>query len=110
MTEATVGPLNEELETLYRDLLDAWNRRDVAGFAELFAPGGHAVGFDGSEMDGPEEIRSSLEGIFGDHQTVAVRRDGAWHIVLWHNTPAAFHGRPEAREALKDGLRVLIPR
>jgi hypothetical protein len=43
MTEATVGPLNEELETLYRDLLDAWNRHDAAGFAELFAPGGHAV-------------------------------------------------------------------
>jgi hypothetical protein len=41
---------------------------------------------------------------------VAVRLDGRWRIALWHNTPAAFHGREEAREALKSELRVLIPR
>ena len=151
MTEATAYPLHD-VQTLYQALLDAWNHRDAAAFAELFTPEGHAVGFDGSEMDGPDEIRSSLEGIFADHQTatyvgkirsvrrvgeaalllavagmippdgtdlnenlaiqsmVALPRDGAWRTVLWHNTPAAFDGRPDAREALKNELRALIPR
>jgi uncharacterized protein (TIGR02246 family) len=26
---------------------------------------------------------------------VAVHRDGAWRIALFHNTPAQYHGRPE---------------
>jgi uncharacterized protein (TIGR02246 family) len=36
---------------------------------------------------------------------VASRRDGRWRIELFHNTPAAFHGRPEERQKLTDELR-----
>jgi uncharacterized protein (TIGR02246 family) len=36
---------------------------------------------------------------------VAARRDGRWRIDLFHNTPAAFHGRPEERQKLTDELR-----
>jgi uncharacterized protein (TIGR02246 family) len=36
---------------------------------------------------------------------VAARRDSRWRIELFHNTPAAFHGRPEEREKLTDELR-----
>lgn len=36
---------------------------------------------------------------------VASRRDGHWRIDLFHNTPAAFHGRPEECLALTDELR-----
>lgn len=36
---------------------------------------------------------------------VAARRDGKWRIELFHNTPAAYHGRPEAGEALTEELR-----
>jgi len=36
---------------------------------------------------------------------VAVREDGEWRIALFHNTPAAYHGRPEASEALTEELR-----
>ncbi len=36
---------------------------------------------------------------------VAARRDGRWRIELFHNTPAAFHGRPEERQQLTDELR-----
>jgi uncharacterized protein (TIGR02246 family) len=40
------------------------------------------------------------------HQTVvATTRDGEWRIVLFQNTPAQFHGRPELAEALTDELR-----
>jgi len=145
-------PNATEVEALYGRLLDAWNRTDAHTFASLFAVDGHAVGFDGSEMDGADEIRSSLEGIFADHRPatyigktrsvrtlssevallravagmipsggsdlnenltiqslIAVRHDDVWRIALWHNTPAAFHGRPEAREALMNELRAVIP-
>jgi hypothetical protein len=31
-----------------------------------------------------------------------------WHIVQFQNTPAQFHGRPEAGEALTSELRALV--
>jgi uncharacterized protein (TIGR02246 family) len=36
---------------------------------------------------------------------VAQRDDSGWRVVLYQNTPAAFHGRPEAREAMAEELR-----
>lgn len=40
---------------------------------------------------------------------VAERRDGTWRIVLYQNTPAQFHGRPELVESLTDELRRELP-
>jgi uncharacterized protein (TIGR02246 family) len=62
--EDAAGP-----EQLHGILLERWNERDPAGFAALFEPEGHSVGFDGSEMHGPAEIESMLEQIFADHET-----------------------------------------
>jgi uncharacterized protein (TIGR02246 family) len=56
---------------VYTELLDAWNRRDAAAFAALFAPDGHVTGFDGSQMHGPTAIASELGAIFGGHPTSA---------------------------------------
>lgn len=39
---------------------------------------------------------------------VAVKRDDQWKVALFHNTPAAFHGRPEAVAQLTDELRHLL--
>lgn len=39
---------------------------------------------------------------------VAVRQGDRWQIALYHNTPAAFHGRPEASQALTEELRRLL--
>jgi uncharacterized protein (TIGR02246 family) len=40
------------------------------------------------------------------HQTVVASRDGGeWQIVLFQNTPAQFHGRPELVERLTAELR-----
>ena len=55
----------------YSRVLDAWNRRDAVGFAALFTPTANVVGFDGSQMNGPEEIASALRSIFRDHPTAA---------------------------------------
>lgn len=41
---------------------------------------------------------------------VAVRAGDAWKAALLQSTPAAFHGRPEAAEALTAELRSLLPR
>jgi uncharacterized protein (TIGR02246 family) len=41
---------------------------------------------------------------------VAVRRSDGWRIMLFHNTPAQFHGRPEAVEALTSELRAELNR
>lgn len=39
---------------------------------------------------------------------VAVQQAGVWRIVLYQNTPAQFHGRPQAVEELTAELRALI--
>ena len=53
----------------YTKLLAAWNARDAAGMAQLFAEGGAQVGFDGSEAQGPRTIHEKLAPIFRDHPT-----------------------------------------
>jgi uncharacterized protein (TIGR02246 family) len=39
---------------------------------------------------------------------VVVKRDGAWRIALFQNTPAAYHGRPELSEQLTEELRQVL--
>jgi len=40
---------------------------------------------------------------------VAVRQGDHWRIALYQNTPAQFHGRPEAADQLTEELRSLLP-
>jgi uncharacterized protein (TIGR02246 family) len=39
---------------------------------------------------------------------VAAQRDGQWRIVLFQNTPAQFHGRPELAQQLTEELRQVL--
>jgi uncharacterized protein (TIGR02246 family) len=49
---------------------------------------------------------SDLEPARNAHQTlVAAKQDGEWRIVLFQNTPAQFHGRPDLAERLTQELR-----
>lgn len=42
------------------------------------------------------------------HQTVvAERQDAQWQVVLFQNTPAQFHGRPELVERMTRELQVI---
>jgi len=59
------------IRALYHQLLDAWNQRDAKAFAGLFELRGNVVGFDGSTMNGRDEIEQSLGGIFADHPTAS---------------------------------------
>ncbi|MGE5140976.1 MAG: SgcJ/EcaC family oxidoreductase [Rudaea sp.] len=56
---------------LYRGILDAWNAHDAGAMAAKFAEDGNIVGFDGSQMNGRQEIESQLRQVFRDHVTAA---------------------------------------
>ena len=58
-----------QIEELYERILDGWNRRSAEDFAAGFAEAGSIVGFDGSQVDGRDEIRGHLAPIFADHPT-----------------------------------------
>ena len=51
---------------------------------------------------GQDDLLPALNAV---QSLVAVQREGQWRIALFQNTPAAFHGRPEAVEALTEELR-----
>lgn len=137
---------------LYQRLLSAWNARDAKAYAALVHEKGSVIGFDGSQMNGRNEVESSLRRIFSDHptatyvarirdirllgadvslllaavgmvppggsdldpsknaiQSLTAQRDaGRWQIANFQNTPAAFHGRPEAGQHLTDELRQVL--
>ena len=39
---------------------------------------------------------------------VAAKRNGEWRIVLFQNTPAQLHGRPELVREMTEELRQLL--
>jgi uncharacterized protein (TIGR02246 family) len=57
------------VETLYRQLLEAWNRQDAQSYAALFSGDANVIGFDGSQMDGRAAIEQEISRIFRDHKT-----------------------------------------
>lgn len=60
---------SKEVQSVYKQLLDAWNNRNARGMADLFTEDGESIGFDGSQSIGREEIFSHLNPIFEHHQT-----------------------------------------
>jgi uncharacterized protein (TIGR02246 family) len=73
----------DQVLSIYRRLLEAWNRRDPDAFASLFAA--NAV-----------------------QSLVVVIDAGRRRIALLHNTPAAFHGRPHLGEQLTEELAEVV--
>ncbi|KIL42331.1 methionyl-tRNA formyltransferase [Gordoniibacillus kamchatkensis] len=63
--------ISDEVQALYRQLLEAWNNRSARGMADLFAEEGEMIGYDGSQAFGPDEIYSHLHPIFEHHPTAA---------------------------------------
>ena len=138
-----------QVRLLYQELLKNWNNNNADGFANLFAPDGNSVGFDGSQMNGREEIKNQIKEIFKNHKVssyvgiireirqlsptvflvrgdagmvppgqnkikpdvnsiqsmIAQILDGNFLIALFHNTPAAFHGRPQLSQQLTQELQ-----
>jgi uncharacterized protein (TIGR02246 family) len=62
----------------------------------------HAIA--GLVPPGQTQIRAEANA----HQTlVAEERNGRWHIVLFQNTPAQFHGRPHLVEQMTRELQAI---
>ena len=52
--------------------------------------------------------KSAINPVTNSHQTVvAEKQDGEWSIVLFQNTPAQFHGRPELVEEMTRELQTI---
>jgi uncharacterized protein (TIGR02246 family) len=60
---------DRESRELYRQLLEAWDKRNARDFALLFASDGNIVGFDGTQVFGQTDIGAHLSEIFSHHQT-----------------------------------------
>jgi uncharacterized protein (TIGR02246 family) len=59
----------DDVTDLYQRLIAGWNENDADAMAAAIAPDGLMIGFDGSQMEGPEAIASELGRIFADHET-----------------------------------------
>ncbi len=56
------------VETVYRNLLDRWNRGDASGFRSLFRDDASLVGFDGTTIETAARIEEHMAAIFADHE------------------------------------------
>ncbi|MDR7074386.1 SgcJ/EcaC family oxidoreductase [Fictibacillus barbaricus] len=59
----------KKVQDLYLNFLDAWNDRSARGMADYFIADGEMIGFDGSQVNGREDVYSHLHPIFENHPT-----------------------------------------
>jgi hypothetical protein len=54
---------------------------------------------------GQKELNPAVSAI---QSVVLVEDGGEWRVALLHNTPAAFHGRPEMAQQLTEELTEVV--
>lgn len=59
----------EAVANVYRRLIDGWNSNNATEMAHAVAHDGLVIGYDGSQMQGRDQIRDELGGVFQHHQT-----------------------------------------
>src|SRR4051812_20412004 len=64
----SVGNEESKVRSLYHSLIEAWNENKANEYADLFTTNASVVGFDGSQMNSREEIRSQIGAIFKHHK------------------------------------------
>jgi uncharacterized protein (TIGR02246 family) len=57
--------------SLYSRLIEGWNAQDADAMAAAMAADGLVIGFDGSQMDGRDQVANELGAVFADHETAA---------------------------------------
>jgi uncharacterized protein (TIGR02246 family) len=101
-TPATVV---EHLASIFRDHEPAryvWKIREIRDLGSGVALLRSVVGM---VPPGAADINPEVNAVQG---LVAVRSDDGWRLAHFQNTPAAFHGRPEAAAELTAELRALL--
>ncbi|MGY1718857.1 MULTISPECIES: SgcJ/EcaC family oxidoreductase [unclassified Blastococcus] len=64
-------PQDAQIQALYAEFIDGWNRRSGAAVAAGFADDGDIIGFDGSHHRGRLSIAADLRQVFTSQQTPA---------------------------------------
>jgi len=59
------------IEKLHEELLTYWNTQNASGMASLFTKDANVIGFDGSQMNGQEQIETELKQVFANHKTAS---------------------------------------
>lgn len=54
---------------------------------------------------GKDDINPELNAV---HSMVAARKGDKWEVALFHNTPAAFHDKPDLSKKLCEELRAVL--
>ena len=97
--------IEQEISRIFRDHKTAtyvWKVREIRLLAPEIALLRSVVGMI---PPGKSELMPERNAI---QSLVAVKQGDKWKITLFQNTPAQFHGRPEAAEALTEELRQLV--
>src|SRR4051812_46188262 len=68
---ANIQSEQELVQQLYEKLLRHWNNSNAHAYADLFDSNASVVGFDGSQMNGKEQIKNELSKIFKDHKVAS---------------------------------------
>src|SRR5688572_18614476 len=85
--------IDEEMARIFADHRTARYVSLVRG-VRLLAPGVAVLRAEVGMI--PPESQDVMPDRHAVQSLVAVARSGAWRVALFHNTPAQFHGRPEA--------------
>jgi uncharacterized protein (TIGR02246 family) len=110
METATNKNIGDNIRSVYKALLENWNRNDAAGFSNLFTESASVVGFDGSEMNGKTQIQEELTKIFHDHKVstyvgiIKEIRPLAEHIYLLRSVAGML---PPGKTEIKPGVNAI---
>jgi uncharacterized protein (TIGR02246 family) len=95
-SQATGTEIRDHLDPIFRDHPTA---AYVAKVREIRSIGPDAVllrAIVGMVPPGQDQLNPATNAL---HSLVAERGDGGWSIVLFQNTPAQYHGRPDLVES-----------
>ena len=91
-----------EMQRIFKDHLTGTYVGKVRG-VQLLGPQAAVVrAVAGVVPAGQSDLDPKLNSV---QALIAEQRAGRWQIVLYQNTPAQFHGRPDLAESLTDELR-----
>ncbi len=106
------GSTHDNPATIERDLAKIFADHPTAAYVGIVRdvqPLSHDVAIlravAGMVPPGKEDLNPAANAI---QTLVATHVDGAWRVAVFHNTPAAFHGRPQLAEALTQELREAL--
>ena len=60
-----------QVRLIYKKLLESWNNNNANEYAGLFTDEANLIGFDGSQMNGRDEIYKQISEIFATHKVAS---------------------------------------